>query len=424
MNKRILHKINEIVKLSIFDFVVEPFLDLCVGIHRFHFDAALFYNSKCIAFVETLGVINSNRISTKIDVLSKFMMSSDVNYIIFTDGNKAFLYDIKNRNQLENKPINYIVEYLTRLFKYEKINRNEVDKLSSTIFDLATKHNLKIQREQIKSIFKNATSNSNNEISLGTEGETLLFTSILGEIKETEICRYTSFHSLMRILNTKKASACSIVGMNDKSECYYYDSYMEKSYRADYAFRKIEDLNSNFIMSCSKISRLDKLTMWRMYGDNAKGVCLVYKLGQLGDRFILAPVSYAKEDKSHPQLDFIKELQDSYHISLTTIDVWKHFFKSYEYEDEKEIRLLYKDVDKKKYKWIQATGDILCPIVEFNIEKNNNEFPLILDKVYLGPKCMEKVVNKLQLSMFANNLNIEYNDDSIDILISKIDNYR
>ena len=117
MNNRILHTINEIVKLSIFDFVVEPFLDLCVGIHRFHFDAALFYNSKCIAFVETLGVINSNRIRTKIDVLSKYMMSSDVNYIIFTDGNKAFLYDIKNRNQLENKPINYIVEYLTRLFK-------------------------------------------------------------------------------------------------------------------------------------------------------------------------------------------------------------------------------------------------------------------------------------------------------------------
>lgn len=66
----------------------------------------------------------------------------------------------------------------------------------------------------------------------------------------------------------------------------------------------------------------------------------------------------------------------------------------------------------------------MCPIVEFNIEKNNNEFPLILDKVYLGPKCMEKVVNKLQLSMFANDLNIEYNDGFIDVLVSKIDNYR
>lgn len=359
MNNRILHTINEIVKLSIFDFVVEPFLDLCVGIHRFHFDAALFYNSKCIAFVETLGVINSNRIRTKIDVLSKYMMISDVNYIIFTDGNKAFLYDIKNRNQLENKPINYIVEYLTRLFKYEKINRNEVDKLSSTIFDLATKHNLNIQREQIEKIFKNATSNSNNEISLGTYGETLLFTSILGEIKETEICRYTSFHSLMRILNTKKASACSIVGMNDKSECYYYDSYMEKTYRTDYAFRKIEDLNSNFIMSCSKISRLDKLTMWRMYGDNAKGVCLVYKLGQLGDRFILAPVSYAKEDKSHPQLDFIKELQDSYHISLTTIDVWKHFFNHMNMKMRKKFVCCIKMLIRKNINGFKLQG-IYC----------------------------------------------------------------
>lgn len=68
--------------------------------------------------------------------------------------------------------------------------------------------------------------------------------------------------------------------MNDKSECYYYDSYVNDDCCLDLATMPqsyIAELNSNFIMSCSEITRLDKLTMWRMYGDDAKGVCIVCK---------------------------------------------------------------------------------------------------------------------------------------------------
>lgn len=75
---------------------------------------------------------------------------------------------------------------------------------------------------------------------------------------------------------------------------------------------------------------------------------------------------------------------------------WKHFFKPYEYKDEMEIRLLYNKMNKPASKWILTSDyQIVCPLMIFGVKK----FPLLIDKIMLGPNCPDIKVNQLQLEL-------------------------
>ena len=193
---------------------------------------------------------------------------------------------------------------------------------------------------------------------------------------------------------------------------------------------RVKELNSNFIMSCSNINMKDNLTMWRMYGDEAKGVCLEYDVDSdlINHNFFMAPVSYAQPNGNHPELDFIKGLQQyplkKFRLIFRTIDIWKHFFKPAEYSSENEIRLLYVDNNTSIYKWIQTSEPILAPVMEFDIAYNSpGYFPLRLREIMLGPKSPENDTNSAQMTyrVGLQQLNVF---DGFKVTMSKIDNYR
>lgn len=394
---------------------------------RFFCDGLLVKDGRYIAAIEASRIFTTPVFGKKKATLRQLCYNKGIPYCIITDGREAFFADVRKEKSFTKLKLQQAIDKLKKLFQAKPGNEKESQTLFENINEIAHKHDFSLDGLGVDELLNDYTENVNGDIVLGVSGETALFKFLLGKVQESEICRYTSFHSLMRILNTQKASVCSIVGMNDKSECYYFDSYMQNNGITNFVAMSpstVHELNSNFIMSCSGISRKDKLTMWRMYGDEAKGVCLVYKIGDMGTNFMLAPVSYANEDGSHPKIDFIKDLQENLHIVFPSLDVWKHFFKPFEYADENEIRLLYKDSNVSNYKWIQATGDILCPIVEFSIDKANNSFPLVLMEVCLGPKCAEKDVNRSQLEMYANQLNIQFVGSLLKVEVSTIDNYR
>lgn len=394
---------------------------------RIFCDALLVKDGRYIAAIEASRILKAPAFCKKKVTLRQLCYNKGIPYCIITDGQDALFGDARNDKSFTKHNLQQTIDKLKKLFQAKPENEKTSRILFESIKKIASEYDFSLDGLDKEELLDDYTENVNGDIVLSIDGETALFKFLLGKVQETEICRYTSFHSLMRILNTKKASVCSIVGMNDKSECYYFDSYIGNNGVMDFVTvppSAVHELNSNFIMSCSGISRKDKLTMWRMYGDEAKGVCLVYKIGDMGSKFILAPVSYANEDGSHPKMDFIKDLQEKLHIVFSSLDVWKHFFKPFEYADENEIRLLYKESHVSKYKWIQATGDILCPIVEFSIDKANNSFPLVLKEVCLGPKCAEKDVNRSQLEMYANQLNIQFVGSKLKVEASTIDNYR
>ena len=261
------------------------------------------------------------------------------------------------------------------------------------------------------------------------------FRTLLDPYLEEYICRYTTYETLERILREKKQSVCSIVCMNDETECYYADEYLEKhggSKDKDVLETDYEELNKCQISSCTHILLADKLSLWRMYGDDGKGVCLKFKINKelLKDKgFYLYEMSYAfpSEDK-HKDLDVVSELKQlrvkDYAFEFKAWHIWKHFFKPIHYIDEREIRLLYIKQDSDQFKWIRTSDSkILAPVIEFEIEKGNNEFPLVLSEIILGPKFPEAATNAAQIKYFKTLQQIE-EDGDCPVTISKIKGYR
>ena len=261
--------------------------------------------------------------------------------------------------------------------------------------------------------------------------ELVFFRTILKPYEEDYICRYTSYASLERILRERKQSVCSIVCMNDETECYYADGYITNSGDEkvkDALSTNYEELNDCQISSCTDIQMADNLSMWRMYGDDAKGVCLKFKVRRdLLDakHFYLYAVSYA-EGERHNELDLIARLKElkigDYSFEFATWYIWKHFFKPAYYKEEKEVRLLYFKQTSDQLKWIKA-GTIMAPVIEFGIEKGKNEYPLVLSEIMLGPKFPEAKTNVIQIGYWKKLQGIEEEDPCL-VVSSKIEGYR
>lgn len=271
-------------------------------------------------------------------------------------------------------------------------------------------------------------------ISLSSEKEDELFRALLGDYKEEFIYRYISSSSLYRILNEKKASMCSVVGMNDSTESTYADDKCSICINRFYPGILIGDwqqefANSVFISSCVPAERADDLTMWRLYGEDGKGVCIRYKVDpELSKKYIIAPISYARDQFHHPELDFILDLA-GLNINGTLFRfyrffIWKHFFKPYEYSVEKEVRLLYISDYRQAEKWILTGDSIYCPLIEFPIVRDNNQYPLIIDSIILGPNFKLCDTNRYQILFRLLSSDIVFTHSQYLVECSEIESYR
>ena len=304
-------------------------------------------------------------------------------------------------------------------------------------FDFETKKEVEQFITQIK---KCDVTNEPNSFYLNEEKEDLLFRKLLGEYKKDDLCRFTTMNSIFRTCNEKAQSMCCIICMNDKSETDYATQKLNLTIQND-----SEEINGCYIMSCCDIESKNNFTMWRLYADDAKGVCIEYKKEDLSQNFFLAPICYARnEQQEHPELEFIKKLQEEKingkSLKFNRLFIWKHFFKPFEYRDEKEIRLLFnkkciasepKDFGKDENpsfqrKWIyESEFGIISPIVTFSVEKNNNQFPLLLNKITLGPKAKEVNVNINQLTYLIEVKGIKHINTSNNFITeSNIKHYR
>ena len=110
-------------------------------------------------------------------------------------------------------------------------------------------------------------------------------------------------------------------------------------------------------------------------------------------------------------------------MKFTQLSAWKHFFKPFDYNVEKEIRLIFFDDEKKdngviNHEWIKTwSHSIIIPIVDFKL--NSPNFPLQLKEILLGPKMPERDTNKSQLEGL-----ISQKGYTITVKKSVIDNYR
>lgn len=221
--------------------------------------------------------------------------------------------------------------------------------------------------------------------------------------------KYTSLNTLLKMLQSQKIRMYSLPAMNDRKEVGFLTSN-EKCIRdseEDWNFHSVmREADKRFITSFSILE--DDLNMWRLYGDDAKGVCLEFKAKYETPN--LYPVNYERKDNKDIQhyLARIEEELKKSNLELKFLSLerkWQYYMKPACFDYEKEVRLLIEN-DRPK-KWDLLSNGIITPYIECNLfdrVKGAESFPLTLTKVILGPNMKEQARNKHQIELMVKNL--------------------
>lgn len=271
--------------------------------------------------------------------------------------------------------------------------------------------------------------------------ENTFFRLLTQEMKANEfIYRYTTLDTIFSTVKFSSVRLNGIVGMNDISEVGYVESYLDESFIPMENDEDVDQINSRFILCSSILS--DDLMQWRLYGDDCKGACLKFKVKKtsLLSGLQLRRISYGVELKGenyHPELEIISEIikavkeHNKQSIQFRALGIWKHFFKSFEYTPEQEVRLLLILAKNKSIKgeqsnihsfnkeWcLTASHQIANPFL--TIPLSDKSLPFELTEIILGPKCPEIITNKKQFEQLLR----EKAFNNVETKHSKIKNYR
>lgn len=260
-----------------------------------------------------------------------------------------------------------------------------------------------------------------NEVSEG------LLKPFIPEIsKERFIGKYTTMNTLFEIIKSGKIRLNSIISMNDKTETSFL-SELTRNYDEPTETAELATIRANATHIISFSSNIDNLDMWRWYGDDGKGVCIVFERDLEKDEE-LKTVSYVDEklqrkiDRVRNFLDELKREDVNFRFHL--FEDYRHFIKPKEFRPESECRMIV--MSGRHDGWfIHCDNGIMTPFVEaklvntLNYEKEG-VFPYRLSKVILGPKFREESINKTQIRMMC----FERGWLNLDIVESKIKSYR
>ena len=375
------------------------------------FDLAIYANNRLYAIVE---------LKTKIYEVVKEKIQSCVKIVgcrfgILTNGELFYLYD-SFKEEWHESDFDNVIKHLV----FSQTNLKPLQVVDNAIKRLLEERGLGSYADRIEQ-----STSSRYRWMFNDDVEREFFKEILNKRKPIkEFCRYTSLDTLISMINNMSYQMCGIAGMNDKSETDYFD---KKYGKRDLSSVSVRNYNNVYLSSGTSLK--DDLTMWRLYGDDGQGVCLVFDVN-LSSNFYMANVDYAEDSKSHNRVKFIKEIIEK-GLNFNNLNAWKHFFKPKEYDIEKEIRLIFEDKDislltkDDKKIWIKTNNSsIIIPAIRFYVL--NDSFPLILKTVILGPKVIEPETNKAQLELMLNQVDKKgmWRKRPIKVECSSINHYR
>ena len=411
------------------------------------YDILLYKWNNPLAIFEIKSTISLINLELAKNRLSFGLEATLARFSIITDNNTFYFYD-KNQKNSDYNRIEY-EEIIHQIINPKIIEFGIEEKEQIQNIFLKAANDYLINEEtynNVVSFIKNKafltnlkfSSNSNNiyfeENKTGISGfENQFFITLFGEFKDTKICRYTSLDTLYSMLNFTSFRMNGLVGMNDKSEVNYVDNYLNGTQKPldKEHHTTISAINRRYITSCTTENNKDNLTMWRLYAEDSKGVCLTFSTikANLNDHVLLQKVKYADSDGSRPELDFLKAIIDAivfktgFPFRFRKLGIWKHFFKSYEYSIEDEVRLMVIDdrtIPTINSGWVLTyTHSILNPFIDFLL--NDSKFPVKLNEIMLGPKCPEQVINKVQIEEMIRRIKRNIKNNNEDSKLKKID---
>lgn len=209
---------------------------------------------------------------------------------------------------------------------------------------------------------------------------------------------------------------------NDKTEIGFLEEYI-RNYKEDFDEECDKYLFADKEFITSFTTRIDDLDMWRLYGDNARGVCMVFeRINKDSDE--LFNISYIAEKSD--VLEKIAKLQDalkdnSIRFRMNLLKKYQHFLKLSDYSSESECRLMVNS-EKTDGWFINRDNGILTPYIEKKLVREveeDNIYPFRLSGIILGPASREQTANMMQILYMAAQC--QY---SLFVKQSKITSYR
>lgn len=244
--------------------------------------------------------------------------------------------------------------------------------------------------------------------------------------KDQFVGKYTTTSTLFEIMKSGKVRLNSIVSMNDKTETSFLsDLTKNKDEPSETAELATIKANCTHIISFS--TNTDKLDMWRWYGDDGKGVCMVFERDVEKDEDVMS-VAYVDAplqkqiDKVRRFLDDLKKEGVDFRFHL--LEDYRHYIKPKEYKPEDECRMIVKTGHHDGW-FVHSDNGIMTPYIEAKLVNAVNceregVFPYKLSKVILGPKFIEGGINKTQIRMMC----MERGWWDVEVVESKIKSYR
>ena len=244
--------------------------------------------------------------------------------------------------------------------------------------------------------------------------------------KEQFVVKYTTMSTLFEILKSGKSRLNSIISMNDKTEVSFL-SDLTKNYDEPTETAEIATIRANSTHIISFSTNTDNLDMWRWYGDDGKGVCLVFERDVEKDEDVMsvAYVDAALQKHIAKVRRFLGDLKkEGVNFRFHLLEDYRHYIKPKEYRSEGECRVIVKTGHHDGW-FVHSENGIMTPYIDAKLVNMVNceregVFPYRLSKVILGPKFKEGGINKTQIRMMC----LERGWWDVEIVGSEIKSYR
>ena len=209
------------------------------------------------------------------------------------------------------------------------------------------------------------------------------------EEKPSYLCKYVSLGTYMNMLKNRTFRINSITSMNDTSESFFLGEFLCNVYQSkEERYKETIKNHNTFITSLSKL--YDSALMWRLYGDNGKGVCLVFDVKSAKAK----PILYiGRKVSRYQQLrTAIRNLNNKgINIFIHDIESQRFYVKSDQFDYEKEYRLLHSS-DNISYTQYE---DLISYYKDLKIDEKGciSELGIRIEEIIVGANLAQREVN-------------------------------
>ena len=204
--------------------------------------------------------------------------------------------------------------------------------------------------------------------------------------------KYMSLDTYFSMLMNKTFRMNSILAMNDESESFFLDEDLFDIYSGKGVAEKYNNViqNSRTLIS-SFTNQGDSGLMWRLYGENGRGICLGFEVpkNKIKKIHYLSELNAGYSKLKNCVNDLLKE---GISIYFKDANQFKYYTKSDGFRYEEEYRLSYTAAEEE-LAWAKY-GNILSPYRDFSFIKNRCELiDIKLFSVWIGAKLPNFDVN-------------------------------